>query len=120
MRVYKYKLSVKELLSGQGQCSIAWEPRSEIVHFVYTDMTDSLTLWVLHKSEKLTQHRHFGAVGTGWDIPDFFSNHVCTVITESGYVWHIFQTFTTTISDWNERTNRVGAKFLETIQKGIS
>ena len=53
----------------------------------------NVVLWaVVDKDSIDIRERHFWVLGTGWEIPrGVVLEHLSTVQTEGGFVWHIFE-----------------------------
>ena len=96
--IFKYPLSMKDLLSGV--LSVDWTGNSRVVHSEYDNDRAVVILWVLHEgiTEMPIKSQQFGAVGTGWNIPEEYHEHVATHVTSLGYVWHIFKVGTPLIT----------------------
>jgi len=66
------------------------------VHSLHLDVQmqgDDLTVWYLcDPKEQLKEKLTFRIVGTGWEIPDNFTqNHFWVkTIEHTGYIWHVF------------------------------
>jgi len=84
--VYKYKASCL------GAFSLELPEWYEILHYGIQD--GSAYIWVKVDTDDDVETVRFHAYGTGWPIGDSdkdFHIHVGTVITDDGFVWHLFE-----------------------------
>lgn len=86
-RVWKYEVEL-----GQ-RFTLRVPEHAEILHF--DEQRGSLALWALVHPELELENRKFEIAGTGHPIEDPAADealiHRGTVLTTSGYVWHLFE-----------------------------
>lgn len=82
-RIHKYYLEAKE----EPQ-SIQLSENAKVVHV--GEQYGSVTIWVEENPNEEKTVRTFYVIGTGWDFGSGLK-HCGTVVTNIGFVWHIYE-----------------------------
>lgn len=86
MKIYKYELPLKEA----NIIDIPEGPH-KIVHVAEIHRY-GMFVWILVSDSENTKELKLIIKGTGHNVEDNLTNqHRGTVVTESGYVWHVFE-----------------------------
>ncbi len=81
----------KQQLKMSDRQELTMPAGAKIVHVAL--QYEEITLWYVFDTRKVghPDTRTFLIVGTGWDFVEENVEHVGTVITDQGLVWHLFE-----------------------------
>jgi hypothetical protein len=83
--IYKYTLPVTD------EAIVEMPAGAEILPFVHQSSHYEINLWAIVEPNHQKENRRFEVYGTGNPFLNSRDNYIGTVVTSSGFVWHIFE-----------------------------